>query len=111
MIQFVDGEPIHIGDNDDARPTSSLRDLLKDIARNHGVTIEALRGPRRDRPYPQIRGEFIRRARDMGRYSTTQIGLAINRDHTTVLHWLGTRKRLPHGPERPRIFSAPIAAE
>ncbi len=111
MIQCVDGEAVHIGEGDQIRPLSTLRDTLKDVAREFNVTVEALRGPRRDRPYPQIRAEFIYRARQMQRYSTTQIGMAINRDHTTVLYWLGQRDRLPHRPENPSIFSTRVAAE
>lgn len=95
MIQFIDGEPVHVGDNAPIRPATTLRDMLAAVAAENNVTVEALRGPRRDGQFPRLRAVFCRRAMDEGRYSTTQIGRAICRDHSTVIYALGRLRRKP----------------
>jgi chromosomal replication initiation ATPase DnaA len=74
-------------------PPRTLAEILAEVADEFGVTITALLSARRERPLPAIRAEFCWRAYETERYSTTQIGRAINRDHTTVLFAIGKLAR------------------
>lgn len=66
------------------RPLASLK---IDIAHEHNITIDALCGPARSKRLVIARRDFCVRARKMGA-STTQIGEALKRDHSTVVHHL-----------------------
>lgn len=66
-----------------------LEGLLTIIASEHGVSVDELRSPRRHRPLPQARAEFCKRAWALNHHSAPQIGSLINRDHTSVLYFLG----------------------
>lgn len=72
-----------------------LAGLLRSVAAETGVSVDALRGPGRMRPLPMIRQDFCKRAIALGKFSTTQIGRALNRDHTSVLYLLGRLERKP----------------
>jgi chromosomal replication initiation ATPase DnaA len=74
---------------------SHLVCLLRQVAAEYGVSVETLKSDRRTRPLPEIRAEFCKRADALGKYSTTQIGKTINRDHTTVLFALGKLAQKP----------------
>jgi len=60
-----------------------LAHILRDVAEEFGATIEQLRGPQRR--FVPARKEFCRRAWEFGRWSSAQIGRAINKDHSVVL--------------------------
>lgn len=81
------------------------RILLQDIARRHGVTVEAaIRKGKGNRKRLLVRIEMAR-ALDAEGWTSTQIGRRLHRDHTTVLLYLGRLKkqRLKGMPnERPR---------
>lgn len=80
-----------------------LTKLLETVAREHGVTVEELRSPRKHRPLPAIRAEFCRRAWALNEHSAPQIAFVLNRDHTTVMYAVGL---LVKKPKWPRLIAA-----
>jgi hypothetical protein len=74
-----------------------LTDMLDSVAEELGVGINGILSPSRRRKLVLARIVFCRRAYATGRYSTTQIGKVIQREHTTVCYFLGqlTGKRPP----------------
>lgn len=63
---------------------TQLAHIMQGVAEEFGATIEQMRGPQRR--FVPARKEFCRRAWEFGRWSSVQIGRALNRDHTVVLH-------------------------
>jgi hypothetical protein len=66
-----------------------LVDLLIAVAEELGTTPRAMRSRSRRRAIVLARVVFCRRAYATGRYSTTQVGQAIQREHTSVSYFLG----------------------
>lgn len=62
--------------------------VVEEVAKDHGVTAVALLGPGRARKLVQARADLAGRLDDKG-LSSSEIGLILNRDHTSVLHLLG----------------------
>lgn len=60
---------------------------VTEAAQRHGVTADAVLGRDRKRRVAHARFEVMRRLRADG-WSLTQIGRALGRHHTTVLHGL-----------------------
>ena len=85
-------------------PLPSLASLLETVAAEHGVTVDALRGRGRMKPLPRIRQEFCLRALETKNFSSTQLGRALNRDHTSVLYLLGRLERKPGGENNRQGF-------
>ena len=67
----------------------SLKALMLKVAAKHKTSIAHLKGPQRTKLVADARKEFYRLAWGCGRYSSTQIAAAVNRDHTTVLYAVG----------------------
>lgn len=68
-------------------PRSLMGDIVGPIARSHGVSVEALRGPSRLRHIVVARHEAMAALRATGRYSYPRIGKFFGgRDHTTVIY-------------------------
>jgi len=69
------------------------RNVVDDIARRHGVTYARAiaKGKRRNATLP-ARVEMARALRAEG-WSSTMIGRKLNRDHTTILLYLGHLKK------------------
>ena len=65
-----------------------LAALIEDAAREAGCTIQQMLGPCRRAPIVTARQKAMLRAYEEG-FSSTQIGWAFNRDHTTVLYAVG----------------------
>ena len=71
-----------------------LAELLVIVANQHDLTLAQMRGPSRKKHLVAARREFCWRARSYRdeygyhRFSLPQIGRALNRDHTTVIHAL-----------------------
>ena len=63
-----------------------LYDLLREVCQRHKITLEQIRGPQRFKHLVNARREFSRIAMGCGYWSPTQIGMAVNRDRTTILH-------------------------
>lgn len=70
------------GQND----TRTMKEIARDVAAEHGVTVDQMMAVSRKRPIAQIRQEAMAQIYATGRYSLTQVGRFFNRDHTTVLH-------------------------
>jgi len=66
--------------------------LVKTVAREHGITPTALLGSGRARKIVQARADLAGRLDENG-LSSGEIGMIIDRDHTTVLHLLGRTKK------------------
>lgn len=69
------------------RPTTAT--IVYEVARHCGVRVSDLRDPRRFPHRVQARRMAARALRTAG-LSLNEIGEAINRDHTTVMHMLET---------------------
>jgi hypothetical protein len=67
---------------------------LEEIAAAGGTTLALLRGPSRSRPLVELRRAAARYLRSRG-CSLPEIGVALNRDHTTILNLLSPRRRQP----------------
>ena len=76
--------------------------LLIAVAREHGFTPGDIRGTSRARPLVAARQEFCYRARAELRWSLNQIGMLLNRDHTTILHGILTHAKRK-GLEVPKV--------
>jgi chromosomal replication initiator protein len=74
-----------------ARPRSA-RQIIAQVAKDHGLTADELTGPSRKKVVVEARWTAMRTIRAETKLSTPQIGRLFHRDHTTVLHALGTLK-------------------
>ena len=61
----------------------SLRLTVEEVAKEHGFSVVAVRGPKRHRALSKCRQEAMYRASLLG-FSTAEIGRAVNRDRNTV---------------------------
>jgi chromosomal replication initiation ATPase DnaA len=73
-------------------PRAEIDAIIDLVARRHGMSIDVLRGKSRSAPLVRIRQLAMSEARDAG-YSLPEIGRALNRDHTTVLHGIRRHRR------------------
>jgi chromosomal replication initiation ATPase DnaA len=73
-------------------PRAELDTIIDLVARRHGLTIDLLRGQSRSAPLVRVRQFAMSEARDAG-YSLPEIGRALNRDHTTVLHGIRRHRK------------------
>ena len=64
-----------------------MREIFEAAAAEAGMTLNEIRGPRRDRVACLARQVAYAACRDAG-FSPGQIGKFVNRDHTTVLNGL-----------------------
>jgi chromosomal replication initiation ATPase DnaA len=78
----------------------ALRHLLVQVAFRHGITPDQMIGPQRVRRFVRARVEFCKEAFGSGKWSSTQIGLALDRDHTTILYHAGVLSRHPRWQEK-----------
>jgi hypothetical protein len=67
---------------------------LEEIAAAGGGTLALLRGPSRSRPLVELRRQAALYLRSRG-CSLSEIGAALNRDHTSILNLLSPRRRQP----------------
>lgn len=61
-----------------------MAQILADVAQRHGIPIADIKSRSRLRPIVHARQEAMALMRDEGR-SLTQIGLFLDRDHTSVI--------------------------
>lgn len=69
-----------------------MDEMAAEVAAATGVTVEALRGPRRIAEVAQPRQALMHRAHAAGR-GLSQIGRWLRRDHTTVLHGIRAHEK------------------
>ncbi len=80
--------------NIDQKPIpATLCQMVKVGASNHGFSVEDVTGPCRKRDLAVVRWKIAMAARLAG-YSLTQIGWALNRDHSSILSGLRKLKKL-----------------
>lgn len=73
---------------------SSIRDMIKATAIQHGTTYEEIVGPRRSKGLTTIRDACVRAAADARPdLSLVSIGKIFNRDHTSIIHSLKKTKK------------------
>ena len=72
--------------------TPQARAIIREVAATCAVTPGNIFTRCRTRAAVHARIEIAKRLRDRG-YSTPQIGRVLNRDHTTIVYYLGTAKR------------------
>lgn len=91
-MMIIDYPPIR----QDIPPTwavrSRARHLVDIAAAGMGVKASEIMGHCRNRELVEARKWVARDLRASG-YSLEQIGRALNRDHTTIMHYLKARKR------------------
>jgi chromosomal replication initiation ATPase DnaA len=80
-------------DTDTAPDHSRAMKVLRSVSAEHGVSVDELRGPRRNNRLIEARRAVIQALRDCG-LSLPQIGRFVHRDHTTVLHHLNYEGRV-----------------
>lgn len=71
----------------------TMRAVLESVAERHGLTVDDLRGPRRNKAVAHPRQEAMWRIRQIRgddgkpKYSLPQIGIYLGeRDHSTIIH-------------------------
>lgn len=71
------------------------RQVIREVAEAHGLSIEDLVGPSRKHAHIRARWEAMRRIKEEFDLSLPRIGRFFNKDHTTVLNALrgGASKR------------------
>lgn len=69
--------------------------IIKEIADKYGVKVVSILSRNRKRELVNIRAEIAVLLSEQG-LSSTQIGKLLNRNHTTVLHWLGRTEKGKH---------------
>ena len=75
--------------------------ILNEVAAEHGVTIEGIRGECRTRVFVEARHHAFWRLRNETGWSTPRIGRFVgDKDHTTVLHGIERHSR--------RIIGQPV---
>ena len=72
--------------------TPQAREIIKVVALERGVSMDLIRGNCRWREVVLARAEVARQLTKRG-YSGTRIGAMLNKDHSTILYYLGRRKR------------------
>ena len=65
--------------------TPAAKTIIRDVAREHGVSFEDIMGPSRNRNCVRPRKAAMSRIRAELGYSYPQIGRLFNRDHSTVM--------------------------
>lgn len=84
--------------------TPRARQIIREVATCYGVSPELLVSKCRVHRLLPARIEIAKLLRARG-YSTPQIGRIMNRDHTTIVFYLGNLEKVPAKPRwhRPRI--------
>lgn len=72
-------------------PVKNMAELLMDICRGYGISLENIQSEKRTKMLVMARKVFAVRAYKECGASYTEIGVALgNRHHTTVLHYMRT---------------------
>ncbi len=72
-------------------PVKNMAELLMDICRGYGISLENIQGKTRTHMLVQARKVFAKRAYIECGASYAEIGVALgNKHHTTILHYIRT---------------------
>lgn len=74
--------------------TPQAREIIREVAASRLVTQKKLIGRCRSARVVHARMEVAKRLRERG-YSTPRIGAILNKDHSTIVFYLGTGKKKP----------------
>ncbi len=80
------GELIRIARRKVKQPPDELEILLDRVCRSHRKAVSEVKGKSKKQALVNARADFIMKAFKTRRYTGEQIGNAINRDNSTVLH-------------------------
>jgi chromosomal replication initiation ATPase DnaA len=69
-----------------ATDNRTFKQIVTDVAQDHGVTPELIASPKRKKHIIPPRHRVMYEAYATKRYTTTQIGMWLNRDHSTVVY-------------------------
>lgn len=83
--------------------TAAQMRLLELLAHEHGLTVEDVRSRSSTSRHVRVRRIFSKRLRDFD-ISFYRIGALLNRDHTTIIHYVGT-------PDAPAPMPWTVAGE
>lgn len=94
------GKLIHLGASALAAPVpiaefASARYIVEQVSRHTGFSLSLLRGPRRTRSLARARWAIYWLLRTNLKLSYDQIGLACDRDHSTIVHGCRAMERRP----------------
>lgn len=78
----------------DPPPPATMRSLLNETARRHGMTVAELTSRKRTHVLAHARHEFMWLARNVLHKSYPVIGTFLGMDHTTVLHGVRRHQRM-----------------
>ena len=75
----------------DGVPVKNMAEMLMDVCRGYGISLENIQGKARTAMLTKARKVFAARAYKECGASLTEIGVALgNRHHTTIIHYLKT---------------------
>jgi hypothetical protein len=86
--------------------TPKQREIVEEVSRLSGISIERILSPERTQYVVAARNQVMQRLYALNRYSLSQIGRVVNRNHTTVVRAVGqvtNRKLSRRGWHRPEI--------
>lgn len=86
-IQDLEARLVDPGTEDREVDYDLLRALVADASRQTGASVSEIMSERRTGLIARARGRVICGLHNRG-YSASAIGRALNRDHSTVLHWI-----------------------
>lgn len=75
----------------------TMREIAKDVARAHRLTLDEMKTPTQARRIAWPRQEAMAAMRATGRYSYPQIGRFFGMDHTSVIHGVRAHKARQEG--------------
>jgi len=70
--------------------------ILKDVSRKTGITVEQLQGRNRRREIVDARFCYFRRCREVSKATVKSIGLPVGKDHSTVVHGIKEAYNTPN---------------
>ena len=85
----------------------AAKEIIAEIARNHHIRVTAIVGLGRSGAELGARLAVARRLKAAG-WSTTEIGWALHRDHSSIVTMLNGGKREPRPPAAPAALAGPV---
>ena len=89
----IESLPVSTSAAEDNTGKVCVHNLLAQFASDRGIQVDQIRGPSRSVWLVRARRQFCRKAHRLG-FSTVEIGRAIYRHHTSVVHLMGETRRV-----------------